>query len=70
MREEDILDAITREGPTIALVLFPGVQYYTGQWFPMQSVTKAAKEQVRIYFQNVNTNSFDIIYRAAYVGGI
>lgn len=47
LREEDILNVIAKEGETIALVLFAGVQYYTGQWFPMQSVTKAAKEQVR-----------------------
>ena len=46
LREEDILDVITKEGASIALVLFPGVQYYTGQWFPMRSVTKAAQDQV------------------------
>jgi kynureninase len=49
LREEDILQTITREGPSIALVLFSGVQYYTGQWFPMQSITKKAKEQVNIF---------------------
>jgi kynureninase len=46
LREEDILDVIAKQGDTIALVLFSGVQYYTGQWFPMQSVTQAAKQQV------------------------
>jgi kynureninase len=45
LREEDILDVIQREGASIALVLFSGVQYYTGQWFPMQNITKKAKEQ-------------------------
>ncbi|KII88612.1 hypothetical protein PLICRDRAFT_54440 [Plicaturopsis crispa FD-325 SS-3] len=45
LREEDILDAIAKEGPSIALVLFSGVQYYTGQWFPMASITQAAKAQ-------------------------
>ncbi|KAI5122068.1 hypothetical protein M0805_006051 [Coniferiporia weirii] len=43
LREEDILQTIAREGSTIALVLFSGVQYYTGQWFPMENITKAAK---------------------------
>jgi len=44
LREEDILEVIEKEGSTIALVLFSGVQYYTGQWFPLQSITKKAKE--------------------------
>ena len=46
LREEDILDVITKEGASIALVLFPGVQYYTGQYFPIQRITQAAHSQV------------------------
>ena len=49
LREEDILEVIEKQGPSIALVIFSGVQYYTGQWFPMQSITKAAKAQVRFF---------------------
>ncbi|KAH9951871.1 kynureninase [Amylocystis lapponica] len=45
LREEDILDVLALEGARIALVLFPGCQYYTGQVFPMQRITRAAKEQ-------------------------
>ncbi|KAJ7685095.1 pyridoxal phosphate-dependent transferase [Mycena polygramma] len=45
LREQDILDTIAREGSSIALVIFSGVQYYTGQWFPMQSITRAAQAQ-------------------------
>ncbi|KAI0318648.1 pyridoxal phosphate-dependent transferase [Amylostereum chailletii] len=45
LREEDILDVIAELGSSIALVIFSGVQYYTGQWFPMESITKAAKNQ-------------------------
>ncbi|KDQ33212.1 hypothetical protein PLEOSDRAFT_1060869 [Pleurotus ostreatus PC15] len=45
LREEDILDIIDREGDTIALVLFSGVQYYTGQLFPMASITEKAKSK-------------------------
>ncbi|EGN95407.1 hypothetical protein SERLA73DRAFT_186379 [Serpula lacrymans var. lacrymans S7.3] len=45
LRESDIIDLITKQGNSIALVIFSGVQYYTGQWFPMQAITKAAKEQ-------------------------
>ena len=50
LREEDILEVIEKQGSSIALVIFSGVQYYTGQWFPMQSITKAAKAQVCFSF--------------------
>lgn len=49
LREEDMLAAIEREGTSVALVIFPAIQYYTGQWFPMESVTRAAKAQVCHY---------------------
>ncbi|TFK29850.1 kynureninase [Coprinopsis marcescibilis] len=45
LREEDILNVIETHGSTIALVIFSGIQYYTGQLFPMESITKKAKEQ-------------------------
>ncbi|KDR81523.1 hypothetical protein GALMADRAFT_239525 [Galerina marginata CBS 339.88] len=45
LREEDILETIEKEGNSIALVLFSGIQYYTGQWFPMQSITKKAQDK-------------------------
>ncbi|KIJ16813.1 kynureninase [Paxillus involutus ATCC 200175] len=45
LRESDTLDVITKEGPSIAIVIFGGVQYYTGQWFPMKAITNAAKAQ-------------------------
>ncbi|KAF5357856.1 hypothetical protein D9756_001651 [Leucocoprinus leucothites] len=45
LREEDILKTLQEQGSSIALVLFSGVQYYTGQWFPMELITKKAKEQ-------------------------
>lgn len=46
LREEDILKTLDEQGLSIALVLFSGVQYYTGQWFPIKSITRKAKEQV------------------------
>lgn len=46
LREEDILSTIEEHGETAILVLFPSVQYYTGQWFPMEKITKAAKAKV------------------------
>ncbi|KAH0827075.1 kynureninase [Lanmaoa asiatica] len=45
LRESDILDMIAKEGSSIALVIFSGVQYYTGQWFPIKAITNAAKAQ-------------------------
>ncbi len=47
LRTEDILSTIEKEGSSIALVLFAGVQFYTGQWFAMKEITAAAKAQVR-----------------------
>ena len=37
----DIIDAIEANGDDLALVLLPGVQYYTGQVLPMTDITRA-----------------------------
>ena len=47
IREEDILGVIERQGSEIALVLFGGLSYYSGQWFGMKAVTAAARAKVR-----------------------
>ena len=41
LRDEDIIGAIEKNAEELALVMLPGVQYYTGQVFDMQSITKA-----------------------------
>ncbi len=41
LRTEDVLEAIAREGPSIAMVMLGGVNYLTGQWFDMPTITRA-----------------------------
>jgi kynureninase len=38
----EIADFLEREGESIALVLLPGVQYYTGQAFDIEAITRLA----------------------------
>jgi kynureninase len=42
IRTEDILSTIQQHGNSVALVLFSGVNYYTGQVFDMKTITTAA----------------------------
>ena len=46
LRTEDILDILRHEGHSIALVMFGGVHYYTGQLFDIETITDVAHEQV------------------------
>jgi len=43
LREEDIVAAIERAGPSLALVLLPGVQYLTGQVLDIAAITASAR---------------------------
>jgi kynureninase len=42
LRTEDILEAIRTHGAELALVIFGGIQYYTGQLFAIDTITEAA----------------------------
>jgi kynureninase len=42
IKQEDIISAISHHGNQTALVLFGGVNYYTGQLFDIKSITEAA----------------------------
>lgn len=43
LRTEDIIEFIEKEADSIALVIFGGVQYYTGELFDIPRITKAAR---------------------------
>lgn len=45
IRTEDIEAYLEREGESVALVMFGGVNYYTGQAFDMQRITAAGHSQ-------------------------
>ena len=45
IRTEDIIDKLKQDGPTIATVMLPGVQYLSGQLFDMSAITQAAHQQ-------------------------
>jgi kynureninase len=49
LRESDIIEAIQREGEQLALVLWPGVQYRTGQSFDLFAIAVAARRAGAIF---------------------
>ena len=40
IRDEDLFNLIEQEGSSLALILLPGVQYYTGQLLPMAEIVR------------------------------
>jgi len=44
LRTEDIVNCIKTHADDLALVLFSGINYYTGQFFDLAAITKAAHE--------------------------
>jgi kynureninase len=44
LRTEDIIATIEQHGAATALVMFAGVNYYTGQFFDLPAITEAAHE--------------------------
>lgn len=43
LRTEDILAAINEHGANTAVILFGGVNYYTGQFYDLETITRAAQ---------------------------
>ncbi|GAA5994462.1 hypothetical protein JCM5350_007044 [Sporobolomyces pararoseus] len=43
IRTQDILDLIEAEGDSIAVICFGAIQYYNGEWFDMEAITKAGQ---------------------------
>jgi len=60
LRTDDILKCIEREGENIALIFLSGVQYYTGQLFEIEKITKAGHSMVRKYLLVMYGNWFFI----------
>ncbi|HLP93416.1 MAG TPA: kynureninase [Saprospiraceae bacterium] len=44
LRTEDILASIEQQGDTLALVMFGGVNYYTGQFYELEKITRAGHD--------------------------
>jgi len=44
LRPEDIIDKIIEYGDSLALIMFGGVQYYTGQFFDLEQITRQGHE--------------------------
>ncbi len=44
LRLEDLRDMLEREGHSVALLLLPGVQYYTGQVLDMQAICELGRQ--------------------------
>lgn len=44
IEEKDILETIKRHGSSVALIMFSGVQYLSGQFFDLKAISKAARE--------------------------
>jgi kynureninase len=47
LQTQDIIDLINKDDE-IAVVMLSGVQYYTGQFFEIEKITKAGKEAVSL----------------------
>lgn len=45
LRTEDIIDVLEKEGDSVALVMLGGVNYYTGQFFDLATITEAGHKQ-------------------------
>ena len=50
LRHDDVISYLEKEGESLALVLLPSVQYYTGQLFDMKTITQVAQKKVCLFY--------------------
>ena len=46
IRTSEILRVIEEQGESIAVICFGAIQYYSGEWFEMETITKAGHAKV------------------------
>ncbi len=46
LHPDDVIAFLEREGESVAVVMLPGVQYYTGQLLDMRNITEVARRKV------------------------
>ena len=44
LHTKDVLERLREEGESIALIMLPGIQYFTGQAFDIKEITKVGHE--------------------------
>ncbi|MEO9872843.1 kynureninase [Ekhidna sp.] len=56
LKTEEVIEKINELGDELALVMFPGIQYYTGQLFDIKRITEAAhKVEAKVGFDLAHT---------------
>ena len=68
IRTDDILDMIDQEGESIAIICFAGIQFYSGEFFDMERITRAGRAKVRVQLSTRECTSSSSCRAASLVG--